>query len=209
MAGLGPLCHLQNLQVKWPGADRWSLSSLVIDSSMVYWLQGGNGVGKSTWLKVLAGLLPCLGEISWELDACKVINKTPGFYRTIIGAYSPNDVVSRLVCQEYYLRTGRWLSSSLLLQMEKYFSLPLTGECYWGEVSAGQQHTVQLCSLWYSEHAIWLLDEPFVYLDSGMTQLILSLIRSHISRGGAVILASHTGFDLPCLPLLLSRGVHV
>lgn len=209
MSGLGPLCHLQNLQVQWPGSDLWSLSALAIESSMVYWLQGENGVGKSTWLKVVAGLLPSSGEISWELDACKVITKTPGFYRTIIGAHSPNDSVYRLVCQEYYLRTGHWLSSSLLLQMQKHFSLPLTGGRRWGELSAGQQHAVQLCSLWYSGHAIWLLDEPFVYLDSKKTQLVLSLIRSHTSRGGAVILASHTGFDLPCLPVLLSRGVHV
>jgi len=63
-------------------------------------------------------------------------------------------------------------------------------------LSQGQQKRVALSRLLLSEARLWLLDEPFVGLDAAAVELaavelLQSVIRDHVAKGGMVVLTTH------------------
>jgi heme exporter protein A len=58
-------------------------------------------------------------------------------------------------------------------------------------LSAGQHRRVNLARLYLSRSPLWLLDEPFTAIDkTGVAELELLLVQ-HVEQGGAIVLASH------------------
>jgi heme exporter protein A len=56
---------------------------------------------------------------------------------------------------------------------------------------------VALARLTLTGGALWLLDEPASNLDARGQALLLELIREHLGAGGAAVVATHQGLDLP------------
>jgi heme exporter protein A len=63
-------------------------------------------------------------------------------------------------------------------------------------LSAGQRRRVALLRLMRSETKLWLLDEPFVALDSQAVAFLTQQLLEHVDKGGAVVLTSHQSLDL-------------
>ena len=74
-----------------------------------------------------------------------------------------------------------------------------------GTLSSGQKARLGLCTLLASPFLVWLLDEPFVALDSDAVQALQLLLQQHLAKGGALIFTSHQavqlGVDLQSLRL--------
>jgi heme exporter protein A len=64
-------------------------------------------------------------------------------------------------------------------------------------MSAGQKRRVLLARLMTRKASLWVLDEPFTALDVKAVDLLLELIREHLSAQGMVILTSHQAIALP------------
>lgn len=209
------LCRLNDVQLDWPCAKEYILSDnssgsngfrgFDLNSGSVYWLRGRNGVGKSTWLKVVSGLLPSSGKVDWSFCSHQGQLKK-GFHGLFPVEDSGSVTVSSLVRREYFIRTGIDLTELLLSQFLNRFSLLTYRDTTWQYLSSGQKKSLQLISLCYADHLIWILDEPFVFLDGCSRVVLLSLIQQHVQLGGAVLIVSHSGFSCEHQSVFLHRG---
>ena len=63
-------------------------------------------------------------------------------------------------------------------------------------LSQGQKRRVALARLGLSPARLWLLDEPFVALDTAACGVLQALMQNHVARGGMVVFTSHQAVHL-------------
>lgn len=160
-------------------------------------VQGGNGVGKTTLLRVLAGLLPAdSGELRMDggdLDharraaAFAYLGHLPGHKGDLTTA--ENLAVS---CGLLGRRPGRGIEPALDLVGLAGYDDQLARH-----LSAGQKKRLSLARLWLSPAPLWLLDEPYANLDLDGIELVNRLIRGHLDDGGAALVTTHGAYAAP------------
>ena len=155
--------------------------SFSLASGQLLHLQGENGKGKTTLLKLLAGLMePTAGEIQYsEQTVCYVGHKT--------GVSTLLTVKEHWFLELLHERSDGVSFESAIVQ----FGLKGTEHSVCGLLSAGQRRRVGLLRLLVSKAKLWLLDEPFSALDAQSTGILKALIDVHLSTQGMVILTSH------------------
>ncbi|HEY5080905.1 MAG TPA: heme ABC exporter ATP-binding protein CcmA [Bauldia sp.] len=151
---------------------------------------GPNGVGKSTLLRLAAGLLaPAAGSIAFEpLPADAAIH----YLGHLDGLKTTLSVRQNL---EFW--RSLWIGKAIEPALEnvgivKLADLPV------GVLSAGQRRRVALARLLIAERALWLLDEPATALDAGGEAMLGRVIAAHLAGGGMTMVATHR--DLPLVP---------
>ena len=157
-------------------------------------LQGRNGSGKTSLLRMLCGLSPvAAGEIRWRGEP---IGKLGESYRSelcYLGHH--NAIKDELTPLENLLASARLADEALdpgeaLDALEK---LGLAGRadlaCRY--LSQGQKRRVALSRLCHERRALWVLDEPYVALDAAAIELVAGLIGDHLQRGGLAVLTTH------------------
>ena len=83
---MAPVITVDNLGIRFPGNDEWTLKSLSlqVEANEFVALVGGSGVGKSTLLRVIAGLLPVMaGSINYLRLARRVSDSVHWCFRTV------------------------------------------------------------------------------------------------------------------------------
>lgn len=161
-------------------------------------LAGPNGGGKSTVLRVVAGLLsPLKGRISWDGTA---ITDDPGAHARRIAYLGHADALkSALTARENaeaaLAVAGRTSPEALdralaALDLQRLADLPA------GWLSAGQRRRVALARVVASGCPLWLLDEPTVGLDAASVGALERAIADHRTAGGMIIAATHIALDL-------------
>ena len=73
----------------------------------------------------------------------------------------------------------------------RYFKLDELADVAVKKLSSGWQKRVLLAKLLCCPATIWLLDEPTVNLDDEGKELLFNLVKTRMSEGGIVIIASH------------------
>jgi heme exporter protein A len=63
-------------------------------------------------------------------------------------------------------------------------------------LSQGQKRRVALARLQVAQAKLWLLDEPFVALDTDAVKALQLLLQQHVAQGGALVFTSHQAVDL-------------
>ena len=63
-------------------------------------------------------------------------------------------------------------------------------------LSQGQKRRVALARLGLSPARLWLLDEPFVALDTAAQKVLTEVLNEHLNRQGMVLLTSHQAVSL-------------
>lgn len=200
------------MQIDWPSREAWLLAStadcvttpyhLNLSSGEIYWLQGNNGVGKSTWMRVFSDLLPRSGRITWSSDSASEAQR---LHCLVSLPQDTGTSVDLAVQQEFFLRCGRVIP---LLHLEEYlhvFDLSHVRFKDCVDLSSGQKRRLQLLSLLYSKASLWLLDEPYSHLDDGGRSLLNELISLQVKSGGAVVFTGHEVFSLSSHAVMLSR----
>ncbi len=156
-------------------------------------ITGRNGSGKSSLLRVLAGLLPAYeGTITWQ-------EKTPGDladYRQELAYIGHLDALKPELSVDEMI--GYW--QALKGQKKKKGVLVRVGLEAFGEkpvrhLSAGQRKRLALARLVPGEAKLWLLDEPTASLDAKGQELLAALIADHRRMGGIAIIATHQPED--------------
>ena len=147
-------------------------------------VKGANGVGKSSLLRILAGLLrPFAGEVSSSgamglvderlaLEPHQPLGRALAFWERIDGCRDP----------------GRALE---VLQLEPLLDVPVR------YLSTGQKKRAALARLLNRNCPIWLLDEPLNGLDLQAQKSVEALVALHCGGGGIAVVASHQPFALP------------
>ncbi|MBT3457792.1 MAG: cytochrome c biogenesis heme-transporting ATPase CcmA [Thiotrichales bacterium] len=165
--------------------------SFELNSGEVLKISGPNGSGKTSLMKILAGL-NSFETGSIEYDNIKINSEKYNLdflYLGHLAALSPE-----LSCLENLKYTAHLGNNNLnpdfsdaltKVGLEKFENELV------GKLSAGQKKRIALSLLFITQSKVWLLDEPFSALDSQAIKIIESRIEEHCNSGGLCILTTH------------------
>jgi heme exporter protein A len=169
-------------------------------------LTGANGAGKSSLLRLAAGLIrPAAGEFSWD---GRVVRPHADQHRRRLIYLGHMDALKANLTPRENLRFWADLAGLSSGQAVWAVEQALEEDHLWALadlparfLSAGQRRRLALSRLRLqspSATSLWLLDEPTNALDGEAKQRLLDLLRQHLIAGGLMVLASHD--LLPELP---------
>jgi heme exporter protein A len=155
--------------------------SFALEGGQALQLAGSNGIGKSSLIRILAGLLPAysgtveltggLGLVDERpaLDPHLPLGQALGFWQRLDGAH--DNQAARLGLSELMEVPVRYLST-------------------------GQKKRAALARLAGQAAPVWLLDEPLNGLDTRGAALVMEMVGEHCREGGIAVIASHQPFEL-------------
>ena len=166
---------------------------LTVQRGEIVLLQGPNGAGKTSLLRVCAGLLPIergsghvLGiDLATNREA---IRSRVGLLGHANGLYLDLTVMQNL---QFWASTVAATASEISAAMATMRIDGRPAEVKASQLSAGQRRRCALASLIVRRAEIWLLDEPHAGLDAAGRDELDALLRSAVTAGATVVLASH------------------
>ena len=160
-------------------------------------LAGRNGGGKTTLLRILAGLGRAeAGTVEWNgepvADDCEAHAMRVGW---LGHADALKVALTARENLESALRVAGRPTDGVPAALQA-LGLTRLAELPAGWLSSGQRRRVALARVLASGARLWLLDEPTVGLDTASVAALEGAIADHRSAGGMVIAATHTALDL-------------
>jgi heme exporter protein A len=160
---------------------------------------GANGCGKTTLLRVLAGLL----ELSEGEINCKRRPLYAGHNPAIKDDLSVEENI-RFLMNFMGQRDGSGSSesiSNLCQEVIETIGLAPVAQQEGRTLSAGQRKRCSLSRLLFCDEALWLLDEPYSNLDHEGIVMLDGILRDHLKGGGSCVMTTHgslrpEGFEL-------------
>jgi heme exporter protein A len=164
-------------------------------------LTGSNGSGKTSLLRIVAGLLaPAAGRLAWggrpvsvELAAYRARLHFVGHRDAIKSALTPRETLSFWMALRGFSgsRSAPAIDRALVaVALERTADWPNR----W--LSAGQRRRLALARLLAAPAPLWLLDEPMGTLDDDGRARLERMIVEHRADGGRLLLSTHAPFAL-------------
>src|SRR5258706_4207854 len=167
--------------------------SLALRPRQLLHVSGPNGTGKTTLLRVVGGLLrPDEELVSWLGQPIMGVRTE---YQAALAYASHEPALKADLTALENLRFAVGLKRRVTVS-ELRASLDQTGVAACADLparvlSAGQRRRVAMARVLAMSATLWLLDEPFTNLDAAGTDLMSSLLQSHVERGGAALVVAH------------------
>jgi len=166
--------------------------SLSICPGDIVQIEGANGSGKTSLLRILAGLSqPYEGNVYFQDKAISQTREL--FYQNLLFLGHLPGVKDEMSAQEN-LEFNLALHGLDKKSAEATLNtVDLLGfeDALASQLSAGQHRRIALARLWQSQAPIWILDEPFTAIDKLGVAKLEQLFLQHANNGGCVILTTH------------------
>jgi len=166
--------------------------SLEIKAGDIVQVEGPNGSGKTSLLRILSGLSqPYDGQVHYQgqlISQCR-----EEFHQNLLYFGHLSGVKGEMTAEEnldFNLALHGNKTNDSLAYLAK---VNLVGfeDSLASHLSAGQHRRIALARLYQSNAPIWILDEPFTAIDKQGVASLEQLFINHAKRGGCVILTTH------------------
>lgn len=156
--------------------------SLTLNAGDALQVAGSNGIGKSSLLRVVAGLAPAFAGSVETHGTIGLVDERP--------ALDPHLPLGRTL--DFWQRIdGAGDNGLARLGLSDLLDVPVR------YLSTGQKKRAALARLIGQKALVWLLDEPLNGLDGHAVELTEALTAEHCAGGGIAFIASHQPFSLP------------
>ncbi len=172
---------------------------LTLEPGTLTWIGGSNGVGKTTLLRVLAGLIgPTEGHVHIfglhpEHDRRAYQRRLSFLSATGTGLYARLSVRQQIDYTARIAFVPRERRPVAVEESLRRFSLLELARHRVDRLSMGQRQRVRLAMTFIKEPDLVLLDEPRNSLDSEGTAMLVAAVREVVERGGAVLVVLSAG----------------
>ncbi|WP_375656399.1 heme ABC exporter ATP-binding protein CcmA [Bartonella sp. CM120XJJH] len=169
--------------------------SFCLFSQQLMTITGPNGIGKSTLLRIIVGLLEAAeGHI--------ILKDHDQIYPVATACHylGPQNAMKPLLSvmdnlqfwAHFYGQHSRFVHEALAdIGLSNLEHLPFNA------LSTGQQRRVAIARLLLSYRPLWILDEPISGLDNHAQKLLTCIFRRHLNQGGMIIAATHNFLGIP------------
>ncbi|MGE4507902.1 MAG: ABC transporter ATP-binding protein [Eubacteriaceae bacterium] len=167
--------------------------SLEIPRGKIIGLLGPNGSGKTTFIKLVTGLLvPSAGEIKVNdldpgVDTKKIVSYLPE--RTYLNSWMKIDDILRFF-EDFYPDFNRIKAQNMMQDLE------LNSNDRLKTLSKGNKEKVQLILVMSRDADLYLLDEPIGGVDPAARDYILNTIITNYQENASVIISTHLIADI-------------
>ena len=173
--------------------------SFQCNNGTVLYLQGANGTGKTTLLRMLCGLSkPYSGNINWCDD--NINDLAEEYHQNVLYiGHLPGikeDLTALENLQFSLALTGREFDAAQATEVLKMLGLGRGLHLPTRMLSQGQKRRVALARLWLQDLPLWVLDEPFTALDAAAVELLKQKIETFANAGGIAIMTTHQVFTM-------------
>ncbi len=175
--------------------------NLTLAAGEVLQIEGANGSGKTSLLRILCGLRQAdAGKVRWRGE--EIRHAREDYYAEMV-------YIGHLPCIKGDLTTeeniralldtrSRSATASAIEDALQQVGLAGFEDAPSKALSSGQRRRILLAFLLLSDARLWILDEPLTALDVKGVALMEQMIMRHREAGGSVIFTTHHGMQLPC-----------
>ena len=173
--------------------------SLQLSAGQWLYLQGENGAGKTSLLRILAGLtVPAAGTVFWQ--GAPIQTQRPDFHKDMLYLGHHTSLKEDLTLTEN-LRSlmamdGLPVTEAQIREALSQMGLAKRQHLPTRVLSAGQKRRGLLARALLRPARLWILDEPFNALDVQAIANVQHLLKRHLAGGGLLVLTSHQTPDL-------------
>jgi heme exporter protein A len=166
--------------------------NFTLDQGELLELRGANGAGKSSLLRLIAGLNQSRsGTLTLEAAPADTSVSELSHY---IGHAEANK--SALTLRQNLEFWAKFLGNGKVGRGLEAFDLTSIADDPARLLSSGQKRRLSLARLAVVSRPLWLLDEPTVGLDQNSIGKLNELLKKHLSEGGMAIVATHADLDI-------------
>ena len=193
------MLEARNIACQKGQSDLFHGISLRVEPGNVLLVRGANGSGKTSLLRILAGLSsPREGEVLWcgtRVDPWALALRKRTLY---LGHTAPlKDDLTVMENLVYALRLdAREVNQNRCLEALQDVGLGARRHLLAKQLSQGQRRRIGIARMLLASRALWLLDEPATALDAEGDKLFKSVLREHLSRRGLAVVSTHQTLEI-------------
>src|SRR3984957_3750128 len=176
------------------GRDVFAGVSFSVASGESLTIRGRNGAGKSSLLRIVAGLVRIAsGRLALEGGDPELTIGEPAHYLGHLDALKPSPAVAENLqfWSAFFGAANADIDAPLRATgLDALADLPAV------YLSAGQRRRLSIARLLAVKRPLWLLDEPTSTLDTAAQERLTEIMRAHLAGGGIILAATHGALGL-------------
>jgi heme exporter protein A len=194
-----PSLEARNLACRRGDALLFAGLELALSSGAALWVQGPNGVGKTSLLRILAGLAPAAaGEILWQGRLARASSPSYRSRLLYLGHTVPlkDDLSVDENLAELIAFDGLRVTQTQRAAAIDTVGLSARSGLAARFLSLGQRRRLVMARMLLARRSLWLLDEPAIGLDGPAIAQLQQCLATHLSEGGMAVFTSHQPLEV-------------